>query len=243
MLGEMTMQPLAGPRLALLTREMSVMVIARSEQAVGFRKRFGTESDVALFSDCDSLKALDAILAHPPKILALDRAFAATARAASLVARVRAEPLLRATDVRVLAEDEMSLPVLLTARAPGLEGALIRSSYPLDYCGTRRAPRFVAAEVGVLVNGLHGHLIDLSCIGVQLVASTRLRPEEPLRVALMDQSAEVRVRGVVAWSVVVPSGAALAYRAGVEFIDPDSLTLEAFCVRNIARPGRTSSAA
>jgi hypothetical protein len=88
---------------------------------------------------------------------------------------------------------------------------------------------------------MRGRLIDLSGIGVQLVATTRLRPEEPLRVALMDQSAEVRVRGVVAWSVVVPSGAELAYRAGVEFIDPDSLTLEAFCVRNIASPDRASS--
>src|SRR6202035_3946172 len=97
----------AGSCLALLAHEMSVIVIARSEQTVGLRKRFGTESDVALFSDCDSLKALDAILAHPPKILALDRAFAATARAAALVARLRAEPHLRATDVRVLAEDEM----------------------------------------------------------------------------------------------------------------------------------------
>ena len=221
---------------------MSVIVIARSEQAVGLRKRFGTEADVALFSDGDSLKALDAILAHPPKILALDRAFAATARAASLVARLRAEPQLRATDVRVLAEDEMNLPVLLNARAPGLEGALIRSSYPLDYCGTRRAPRFIATQdVGVLINGMRGRLIDLSGIGVQLVATTRLRPEEPLRVALMDQSAEVKVRGVVAWSVVVPSGAELAYRAGVEFIDPDSLTLEAFCVRNIASDDRASS--
>jgi hypothetical protein len=220
------------------------MVIARSDQAVGLRKRFGAEADVALFSDCDSLKALDAILAHPPKILALDRAFATTARAASLVARLRSEPQLRATDVRVLAEDEMNLPVLLSARSPGIEGALMRASYPLDYCGTRRAPRFVAAEdVHVLVNGDLGRLIDLSCIGVQLVATTRLRPEEPLRVALVDQSAEIRVRGVVAWSVVVPSGTELAYRAGVEFIDPDSLTLEAFCVRNIASPPRTSSTA
>jgi hypothetical protein len=244
MFGDMALRVPAGPRLALSAGEMSVMVIARSEQAVGLRKRFGAESDVALFSDCDSLKALDAILAHPPKILALDRAFAATARAAALVARLRAEPHLRATDVRVLAEDELNLPVLLNARAPGLEGALMRSSYPLDYCGTRRAPRFVAAEdVSVLINGMRGRLIDLSCIGVQLVATTRLRPEEPLRVALTDPSAEVRVRGVVAWSVVVPSGADLAYRAGVEFIDPDSLTLEAFCVRNIASPARTSSTA
>src|SRR5262245_30638335 len=120
----------------------SIIVIARSDQAVGLKKRLGHETGVALFSDCEALKALDAVLAAHPKILALDRTFVATARAAALVARVKAEPHLRHTEVRVLAEDESNLPVLLNARVPGFEGALMRSSYPLDYCGTRRAPRF-----------------------------------------------------------------------------------------------------
>ncbi len=132
----------------------AVIVIARSEQAVGLRKRLGNDPSVALFTDSDSLKALEAILSGPPKILALDRSFVATARAAALVARVKSEPHLRATDVRVLAEDETNLPVLLSSRAPGLEGALMRSSYPLDYCGTRRAPRFLTThDVNVAVNG------------------------------------------------------------------------------------------
>jgi hypothetical protein len=53
-------------------------VIARLEQAAGFRKRLAADSTVALFSGAEALKALDAVLCQAPRILALDRAFAAT---------------------------------------------------------------------------------------------------------------------------------------------------------------------
>jgi hypothetical protein len=222
----------------------SVIVIARSEQTVGLKKRLSHEPGVALFSDGESLKALEAIIAAHPKILALDRMFVATARAAALVARVKSDPRLQGTDVRVLAEDESNLPVLLNARMPGLEGALVRSSYPLDYCGTRRAPRFmVNRDVNVSVNGKTGHLVNLSCIGAQIRASLRIRPEEAIRVALVDTLGEVRLRGVIAWCVAEPIDGQVTYRAGLEFVEPDAMTLEAFCVRNIADPTRASSAA
>lgn len=222
----------------------SVIVIARSEQAAGLRKRLGSESGVALYSESESLKALEAILAGPPKILALDRSFVATARAAALVARVKSEPTLRSTDVRVLAEDEMHLPVLFNSRVPGFEGALVRASYPLDYCGTRRAPRFITAgRVNVVVNGKGGRLINVSCIGAQLAAALRLRPEEPVRISLTDAQGEVKLKGVIAWSVVEPVNGQICYRAGVEFVEPDSMTLETFCSRNIAGPDQKPSAA
>jgi hypothetical protein len=47
----------------------------------------------------------------------------------------------------------------------------------------------------------------------------------------------------VAWSIAEPVNGAVCYRAGIEFVDPDSMTLEAFCVRNIADPDHSSSAA
>jgi hypothetical protein len=234
------------PALPILGYRMvsSVIVIARSEQAVGLRKRLGADSGVTLFSDGESLKALDAILAGPPKILALDRSFVATARAAALVSRIKSDPHLRATDVRVLAEDEMHLPLLLNARTPGFESALLRASYPLDYCGTRRAPRFVTAPgASVVVNGKAGRLVNVSCIGAQVAASLRLRPEEAVRISLADSQGEVRLKGVVAWSVAEPVDGAICYRAGVEFLEADSMALENFCSRNIAGEDRASSAA
>lgn len=221
----------------------SVIVIARPEQ-VGLKKRLSHEPGVALFSDAESLQALEAILAAPPRILALDRMFVATARAAALVARVKSDPNLQGTDVRVLAEDEENLPLLLSVRVPGFESALVRSSYPLDYCGTRRAPRFTTnRDVNVAVNGENGELMDLSCIGAQVRASLRIRPEEAVRVALIDRHGEVFLKGVVAWCVAEAIQGAVTYRAGLEFVEFDSIPLEVFCVRNIAHADRTPTVA
>jgi hypothetical protein len=215
----------------------SVVVIGKADQAAGLRKRLGTDESVALYSDCEALKAIEAVLTHPPRILALDRAFVVTARGAALIARLRAEPRLCSIDVRVLAEDETNMPIILSARPAGLgfEGAVLKMSHPLDYCGTRRAPRFAVGDAAhVSVNGERGRLVNLSATGVQLLVQMRLRPSEPLRLALTDEKADIRVRGIVAWSAAEPHGSKVEYRAGVEFVNPDSLRLEAFCMRQMA---------
>lgn len=149
---------------------------------------------------------------------------------------MRAESHLRGVDVRVLAEDENNEPVILNTHALGLEGAVLKTSRPLDYCGTRRSPRFaVTGDVSRTINGAPGRLVNLSSMGAQLIGLMCLRQAEQLRLALADQSAEVRVRGVVAWSVAEPTGAEVTYRAGVEFINPDSLTtFDEFCFRHMA---------
>jgi len=213
----------------------SVIVIARAEHEVALRKRLGSEPSVALFSDADALKAFDAVDAHPPKILALDRTFAFTARGAALVSRLKGDQRMGAIDLRVLTEDETNSPAILETKTTlGLEGAVLKTSHPLDYCGTRRAPRFpITDNAGVVVNGENGTLVNLSSTGAQLLVHMRLRPSEPLRLALVDSDAEVKVRGVVAWSSVEADNGALAYRAGVEFINPDALSLDAFCVRRM----------
>jgi hypothetical protein len=88
--------------------------------------------------------------------------------------------------------------------------------------------------VGVIVNGQRGTLVNLSSMGAQLLMLLRVRPNEPLRLSLVDASADVRVQGVVAWSAAEPSGTGMTYRAGIEFINPDSLTLGDFCMRHLA---------
>lgn len=217
----------------------SIIVVARSEQAAGLRKRLAADSAVELFSDAEALKALDAVLDHAPRILALDRMFAATARGAALVRRVKSETRASATDIRVLAEDEDNQPLILSGRIGSVESVL-KASHPLDYCGTRRALRFaVAHEVFVAVNGERGRLVNLSFAGAQVVVPMRVRPEESLRLALMDGSDETRVHGVVAWSTAEPSGPDVVYRAGVEFVDPDTRRLEGLCIRHGTASHRT----
>lgn len=216
----------------------SVVVIARAEHEVSLRKRLGVEPSVALFTDAEALKAFDAVNLHPPKILALDRIFAFTARGAALVAKMKNDVRLAAVDVRVLTEDETNAPIILETRLLGLEGTVLKTSHPLDYCGTRRAPRFpITDSANVVVNGESGKLVNLSSTGAQLLIQLRLRPAEPLRLALVDAEAEVKVRGVVAWSAAEPVQGALSYRAGVEFVAPDSRSLDAFCVRRVTPAG------
>jgi hypothetical protein len=219
----------------------SVIMIARSEQAAGLRKRFAPDSTVALFSDAEALRALDAVLRQAPRILALDRAFAATARGAALVRQVKAEAHAGATEIRVLAEDEDNQPLILSSRIASVE-SVMRASHPLDYCGTRRSLRFnVLDSVRLAVNGERGRLVNLSFAGAQLVVPVRIRPEEALRITLTEAAAEddTRVRGVVAWCTVEPTGALMIYRAGVEFTDADTRRIEDLCVRYGSAAHRT----
>ena len=219
----------------------SVVVIARSEQAAGLRKRHAAGSTVALFSDGESLKALAAVLGHAPRILALDRTFAATARGAALVKQVKAEEHASATEIRVLAEDEDNQPLILSSRIGSVE-SVMRASHPLDYCGTRRALRFdVVDNVQLAVNGERGRLVNLSFAGAQLVLPVRIRPEEMLRITLTEAAAEddTRARGVVAWCTVEPNGPFMIYRAGVEFTDADTQRLEDLCIRYGSAAHRT----
>lgn len=217
----------------------SVIVIARAEQAAGLRKRLASDSAIALFSEAESLQALDMMSAHAPRILALDRSFAATARGAALVRHVKADILAGGTDVRVLAEDQDNQPLILSGRIASVDSVL-KASHPLDYCGTRRALRFeVASGVGLSVNGERGRLVNLSFAGAQVVVQLRMRPEESLRLTLVDGSEETRVRGVVAWSAAEPKGSIVIYRAGVEFVDPDTESLEGLCIRHGSASHRT----
>lgn len=210
-----------------------VVVIAKSELVPPLRKRLPAGPAVAVFPVSESLRALEAILERPPKMLALDSAFLTTARGASLVARVQADPQLTGIDVRVLPRDEAELALVLSQQAPSLEDAMLTVFQPLDRCGTRRAVRFsMKPEVGVVVNGNPSQLIDLSVTGAQVLAPTRLQPDQSVRIALINGSAQTNFRGLVAWSAAELAGAGVQYRAGVEFTDPDPQILEAFCLRH-----------
>ncbi|MEO8678237.1 MAG: hypothetical protein ABI665_04275, partial [Vicinamibacterales bacterium] len=63
----------------------------------------------------------------------------------------------------------------------------------------------------------------------QVQVPGRLRPAQVARIILPDESGDIRCQGTVAWSIAVPSGRAVEYRAGLEFISPDSARLAAFC--------------
>jgi hypothetical protein len=211
--------------------EQKTVVITRPEHVTAMRKRLVAEgSDFEVYAD-DSLRVFDAITAEPPKILAIHQQFAATSRGATLVARLQSESRLREIEVRVLIEDEDKTPLLLSEMAFSPEMALHEASRPLDRAGTRQAVRYAMHRREIFVNGEGGHLIDLSVSGAQVQVPSRLRPSQVVRMILPDKAGELRSQGTVAWSIAVPAGGAIQYRAGVEFINPNAVGLSSFCAR------------
>ena len=73
----------------------------------------------------------------------LDPAFAATARGAALVARIKTEPLLNGCEVTTLVGENGEQPFVATS-TEGLDGKSAVLWQPLDTCGTRRSRRRAA---------------------------------------------------------------------------------------------------
>jgi PilZ domain len=217
------------------------------------RTRAG-DDEVLAFSDADALRALEVISERRPRMVALERVFAATPRGAALINRIRADPALANAEIRVLSHQGDYTRVLprpgagAIAPAPRVTVAAAepppaRTPAPaaagptgLDHKGTRRAVRQrMAAEVEAVVDGNVVTLVDLSTVGAQVVSPTILRPNQRVRVVLNDEAGSVRFNAAIAWaSFEIPPKTGPRYRAGVEFIDADPSAVAAFCERHKA---------
>jgi hypothetical protein len=110
---------------------------------------------------------------------------------------------------------------------------------PLDWRGTRRAPRYRArAGLDILLDGNAVSVVDISAIGAQVLSPGMLRPAQRLRVTLNREKDALRFRGTVAWARFElprrPGDPGPHYRAGLEFHDADSDEVESFCLKNKA---------
>ena len=94
----------------------------------------------------------------------------------------------------------------------------------------------------VVVNGESSALIDLSVTGAQVLLPTRVRPDEPVRLVLSDDSGEARFPGTIVWSVAVPIDGSIRYRAGVKLSKPDAKWIESYCHQAGGRPDLTFGA-
>ncbi len=105
------------------------------------RTRRRAETELLAFADTDALHALDVISRRRPRLVALESGFAATPRGAALIHRLRADPALAQLEIRVVShEDDRRMPAATPAAA-----AVAMPATPLDYRGTRRAPRYAMA--------------------------------------------------------------------------------------------------
>ena len=186
------------------------------------RKELG---EVVAFPDTDALKALDLITRQRPKVVALERDFAATSRGTALINRIKADPSLTECEIRIISHDNgdgtTSPDSVVETAAPPVVAA------PLDQTGTRRAPRFnITDGVEVQVDGKPAALINLSLVGAQVLSPTILKPNQRVRFILADKPKAVRIGSVIAWAAFELPKAGPRYRAGVEFLEADQAAVQ-----------------
>jgi len=208
-------------------------------------KQRNSTDEIVAFSDAEANLALEEILRRRPHAVELERHFAATPRGAALINRIKADPTLEQSELRVVSHDGAFARVV-----PRVPGATPLTSTPavaileadaevepaLDQRGTRRAPRFrIAGEMGVHLDGNAATLVDLSTVGAQVISPTIVKPKQRVRVALTDDHGTMRFNGAITWAFFeIPSNHAPHYRAGVDFVDADSFAVGAFCLRHKA---------
>ena len=196
--------------------------------------------EVLTFTDADALRALEVITKRKPAIVAVERVFAGTPRGAALINRIKCDPSLLGSEIRVVSHNDAHLwagPRRSAEAAGGNGTAVVASAHaatsmlPLDQRGTRRAPRFrLTGEMAVLVDGNQAVLVDLSTLGAQLVSTTVLKPGQRVRMALFDaRGPSVSSRP---WRGPRSRSRRTAFRAtapGIEFIDADATAVDAYC--------------
>lgn len=181
--------------------------------------------------DSDIPLAIDTIVQRRPVDVAIERVFASTSRGAALVGRLKADPALVDVEIRIVAHDSDYSRV--SPRRPlgdSAEGgvAVAAPAPALDQHGTRRAARIAIIDgVEILIDGGPVRLIDLSVSGAQVLSSAVLRPNQRIRVSMVDEKLTLRFQATIMWATfeLPGGGAAPRYRAGMAFsgVDADSI--------------------
>jgi hypothetical protein len=176
--------------------------------------------DALAFAEGDVLQALEAITTGRPDMVVLEKQFADTSRGTALINRIKADPTLHHCDVQVVLHDGGSESIVREPEPAVTLAPDTTSLTPLDYRGTRRADRFnIERGTEILIEGNPVQVVNMSVVGVQVLSSGILRPNQKIRLSLSAQPGAVRFRSVVVWSAFeLPEGVA-RYRAGIEILD------------------------
>jgi hypothetical protein len=228
------------------------VVIAATNLMPGLRDRLAEEGDLLAFADTEPIQALQAILSQKPRLIVLERLFAATPRGAALINRIKTDQQLAHAEVRVMShtgdysrvvkqasvETPAPAPAAAAAREVAHQTPPVATEDPprqLDWHGTRRAPRYrIRKGVEIQLDGNGAFVVDLSVIGAQVLSPTILRPNQRVRISVPTDEFVMRFRGAVAWAKFeLPKPTEPPrYRAGVEFLDADGAAMEEYCNRH-----------
>jgi len=202
------------------------VVIATADVLAAVEQRVSSlGGELLSFNETQAIQALESVVARKPAVVAFERKFAMTPRGAALINRIKADPKLKKTEVRVVAHDSDYSRV---------SPRVVADAKGLDQKGTRRAPRFRMVEkTGVAVDTTAGALIDLSTIGAQFVSTASVKPHQELKLTLTDASGNLKLTAKVVWaSFEIPPNSGPRYRAGVELVDADATAIDGFIQRH-----------
>jgi len=230
---------------------MPAVVIAATNLMPALQERLADEGELLAFADTEPIQALQAIQEQRPSLIVLERLFAATPRGAALINRIKTDPQLSNAEVRVMSHTgdytrQVAKPNKVEPPAPEPANTATASATsvavapaepatrPLDWHGTRRATRYkVRPGVEIQVDGNPASVVDLSVVGVQVVSSTILRPNQKVRISIPNEDFVMRFRGAIAWAkfeLPKPNDSP-RYRAGVDFADADATALDEFVLK------------
>jgi hypothetical protein len=205
-----------------------LVIIGPADFLPGLRQRAAAlngDGELLTFSDAEPLRALDAISKRRPTLIALERLFAVTPRGVALINRIKADPALRESEIRVLEHNSDYVRIVPRPQAP--------AEPPLDQRGTRRAPRVrMADKVAVVVGTTVGTLIDLSIVGAHVMSSVGLKPNQQTEIAFTDDRGRITCAATVVWTAFEMADTGPRFRAGLDFANPDAAALEAFAQRH-----------
>lgn len=230
---------------------MADTVLIAAPEHLAALKNHSSFAGAQVFPDADALKALEAITRDKPKLIVLERTFAATSRGAALIKRIKADPSLVSCEIKIVANDGTPASgnkkkkdgAATASPATAATEAAVKAAAappapaktPLDQRGTRRAPRFnVIGGIEVLIDGKPATLINVSVVGAQVISATILRPNQRVRMVLPDADRQLRFAAGIAWAAFEMPKAGPQYRAGIEFFDAEVENLDKFIEANKA---------
>lgn len=205
----------------------AAVVIGSADLLPALVSRAGLDEQTLTFSDAEPLEALQAINEHQPRLVVLERLFAATSRGAALINRLKSDPTLAETEIRVLSHAGdysrvISRPATVGIAASAGAGKAAKppepepvaplpaaastgepATRPLDWHGTRRSPRFRARPgLEIQLDGNPVCVIDMSVIGAQVLSPGMVRPDQRVRVTIAREAGDppMRFRGMIAWA-------------------------------------------
>lgn len=205
------------------------IVIGAADVLPALKERASSiNGEVIAFADAEALRALEAIHRRKPSVVALHRLFAVSPRGAALINRIKADPSLRLSEIRVLEHNSDYSRVIPRPAAPAPAAPALDS-------GTRRAPRVKMADrVTVLVDRKPATLIDLSIVGAQIIATSSLKLDQRTEIAFSDSVERTKCAATVIWAQFDVSSGSPRYRAGLDFIEPDAGAIGAYAQRHKA---------